>query len=392
MFYHNFKYTLKTLLRNKGLIFWTFAFPLILGTFFHLAFSDIESKESLDIIDIAVVESSDFKDNEIFNEALQELSKKDSSNQLFNITYTTKENASSLLEDSKISGYLTFKDDDVNITVKTNGINETILRFVVSEITSEKELMETIIKTNVEDSIKNNVSIDYSKITEDALNLINSTEVNIKDVTNSNISYTMIEYYTLIAMACMYGAILAIYTTNKKLANMSSAGKRTSISPAHKGKTLLASLFASYLVQILGIAILFIYTIFVLKVDYGSRLPETILLALAGSLAGLSLGVALATLLKTNENNKTGILISVTMVCCFLSGMMGITMKYVIDKNVPWLNWINPANMITDGLYSLYYYETLNRYYFNIISLLIFSFILLLMSYQGLRRQKYDSI
>ena len=55
MFLHNFKYSLKTLLRNKGLIFWTFAFPIILGTLFNLAFSDIENKETLDIIDIAIV-------------------------------------------------------------------------------------------------------------------------------------------------------------------------------------------------------------------------------------------------------------------------------------------------------------------------------------------------
>ena len=67
-------------------------------------------------------------------------------------------------------------------------------------------------------------------------------------------------------------------------------------------------------------------------------------------------------------------------------------MKYIVDKNIPILNIINPANMITDGLYSLYYYETLDRYYFNIISLIIFSCFMLALSMQSLRRQKYDSI
>ena len=87
-----------------------------------------------------------------------------------------------------------------------------------------------------------------------------------------------------------------------------------------------------------------------------------------------------------------GILIAITMLFCFLSGMMGITMKYVIDKNIPILNIINPANMITDGFYSLYYYDTLDRYYFNLISLLVFSIIALLISFFSIRRQKYDSI
>ena len=71
---------------------------------------------------------------------------------------------------------------------------------------------------------------------------------------------------------------------------------------------------------------------------------------------------------------------------------MGITLKYVIDTNIQILNIINPANMITDGFYSLYYYETLNRFWFNIASLLIYSLILILISYKKLRRQKYDSI
>ena len=46
MFINNFKYSFKVLIRNKGLIFWTFAFPILLGLFFYLAFSDIENKEN----------------------------------------------------------------------------------------------------------------------------------------------------------------------------------------------------------------------------------------------------------------------------------------------------------------------------------------------------------
>ncbi|MCI8310485.1 MAG: ABC transporter permease [Clostridia bacterium] len=98
------------------------------------------------------------------------------------------------------------------------------------------------------------------------------------------------------------------------------------------------------------------------------------------------------TVFKTNDNIKTGIVIAVTMFWCFLSGMMGITMKYIIDKNIPIINKINPASMITDGFYSLYYYDTLDRYFFNIASLLIFSTIAIIISYSSLRRQKYDSI
>lgn len=393
MFFHNFKYSLKTLLRNKGLIFWTFAFPIILGTLFNLAFSDIENKETLDIIDIAIVNNEEFKTDTYFTESFKVLSKKKKPNQLFNIKYTNLSTAQSLLKEKKITGYLLFENHEVKITVNDKGYNETILRFVVDELSSQKEMLETLTTKEITDSYKSgNQNVNYKKIYQDTLNLINSTIPKLNNISNSNLSYTMIEYYTLLAMACLYGALIAMFVTNKKIANMSSAGKRTSISPAHKKTLLLGSFLASYLVQLLGILILYLYTILVIKVDYGNNTFLVFLLLMAGSLAGLTLGVAISTILKSNENTKTGILISLTMLASFLSGMMGITMKYIIDTNIPILNKINPAAMITDGFYSLYYYSTLDRFYFNIISLLIFSVIMLFISYQGLRRDKYDSI
>lgn len=393
MFFHNFKYSLKTLLRNKGLIFWTFAFPIILGTLFNLAFSDIENKETLDIIDIAIVNNEEFKTDTYFTESFKVLSKKKEPNQLFNIKYTNLSTAQSLLKEKKITGYLLFENHEVKITVNDKGYNETILRFIVDELSSQKEMLETLTTKEMTDSYKSgNQNVNYEKIYQDTLNLINSTIPKLNNISNSNLSYTMIEYYTLLAMACLYGALIAMFVTNKKIANMSSAGKRTSISPAHKKTLLLGSFLASYLVQLLGILILYLYTILVIKVDYGNNTFLVFLLLMAGSLAGLTLGVAISTILKSNENTKTGILISLTMLASFLSGMMGITMKYIIDTNIPILNKINPAAMITDGFYSLYYYSTLDRFYFNIISLLIFSVIMLFISYQGLRRDKYDSI
>lgn len=393
MFFHNFKYSLKTLLRNKGLIFWTFAFPIILGTLFNLAFSDIENKETLDIIDIAIVNNEEFKTDTYFTESFKVLSKKKDPNQLFDTKYTDLSTAKTLLKENKITGYLLFENNDVKITVNDKGYHETILRFVVDELSSQKEMLETLTTKEITDSYKSgNQNVNYEKIYQDTLNLINSTIPKLNNISNSNLSYTMIEYYTLLAMACLYGALIAMFVTNKKIANMSSAGKRTSISPAHKKTLLLGSFLASYLVQLLGILILYLYTILVIKVDYGNNTFLVFLLLMAGSLAGLTLGVAISTILKSNENTKTGILISLTMLASFLSGMMGITMKYIIDTNIPILNKINPAAMITDGFYSLYYYSTLDRFYFNIISLLIFSVIMLFISYQGLRRDKYDSI
>lgn len=394
MFINNFKYSFKVLIRNKGLIFWTFAFPILLGLFFYLAFSDIENKENFKQIDIAVIENKEFQNDEFYKEAIKELSDKNNSSRIFNTKYVSKKEADEKLKNKKISGYLEFTNDNVNITVNSSGVNETIIKYVVSELKSDKKIMNDLVRREVIKSQNNSYDkiINYEEIYNNVIKILNENNVKLNNISNKNLSYTMIEYYTLIAMACLYGSMLSMYITNFKLANMNSVGKRTSLSPTSKTKLLLSSLLSSYLVQLIGLTLLFIFIIFVIKVDYGNNLPLVISLSLVGSLSGLTLGVFVASKFKVSEGSKIGILISVIMLGSFLSGMMGITMKYVIDKNIPIINKLNPVNMITDGLYSLYYYNTLDRYYFNIISLVIFSIIMMILSINSLRRQKYDSI
>lgn len=392
MFFHNFKYSFITLFKNKMLIFWTFAFPLILGTFFNLAFSDIEKNDTLKVFDIALVSNED-ENNKVYETIFDSLSKEGSENQLFNIEYVNLDEASSLLEKDEIVGYVII-DKDPKVVVKSNGINETILKFVTEEINNTSTILNTIVEENFNneiDSIKD-YELYYKRLYLEALQQIENAEPNINDTSSNNMSYTVIEFYTLIAMTCLYGGILGMVAINQNLANMSKNGKRVATSPSPKWLLVLSSTLASYLTQLIGILLLFIYTIFVLKVDYGTNLIHIIILTLMGSLAGLSLGIAIASTIKSDENLKTGLMVSITMVGSFLSGMMGVTLKYIVDKNIPILNLINPVNMITDGFYSLYYYDTFDRFYFNLLSLAIFSCILILISIIFLRRQKYDSI
>lgn len=391
MFFHNLKYALKTLFKNKDLIFWTFAFPLILATFFNMAFSKINEGEKLDVIPIAMVENSE-DEKEVYDKAFNNLTL-DNNEKMFDLKYLKEKEAKDFLNEDKIIGYFSLKDNKPTITIKKSGIDETIFKYVIEEIYQTSLIAKDLIESEISTNITNkNPNIDYEKITSNVYQIINDAKGDYEDISKDNIDYIMIEFYTLIAMACMYGGILAMSAINQNLANMSSKGKRVSISPTKKSITIISSLLASYITQLIGLALLYIYTIFALKVDYGNNLLYVILLSCIGSLAGLSLGLFVGSVLKKNENVKTGILISLTMTGSFFAGMFGITMKYIIDKNIPLLNRINPVNMITDGLYSLYYYDTYNRFFLNIISLLIFSIILIIISFISLRRQKYDSI
>lgn len=385
MFFHNFIYSLKVLLGNKTLIFWSFAFPIVLGFLFNLAFKDIEKNESFNTFDIAIIESPQFSDDVFYKEAYKSLSNGD--DRIFNITMTNKDDAEKMLADKEITGYLEFLDS-VSITVNQSGIYETILRFVVDEIESNKKMISTLVKDKLQTAKPNEVANIIEGIKDKVING-NATVI---DKTRDNMSYTMIEYYTLIAMSALYGGVISMYIINLKLANMGSVGKRTAVAAIKKGTLIISSLLASYLVQLVEIALIFIFTVFVLHVYYGNEIGFVILTSLVGSLAGLALGVLVATLFKTNENAKIGILIAITMLGCFLSGMMGITMKYIVDTYAPFVNMINPASLITDAFYALYYYGVNNRFIQDILSLIIISALMIILSWRGLRRQKYDAV
>lgn len=393
MFTHNFKYALKTLFRNKALIFWTFAFPIILGTFFYMAFSNITSSEKLDIINIAIIDNDEFSNSQVYKTAFNQLSDKNSDDRLFEIEYTNTDKAKELLDDDKIVAYIELVNDTPKLVFKQNGINQTIVKYVTEEISQTNDMIKNIIEEEIKQEMDSgSYNIDYEKIYKKILEITDTSDIKINNTANNNLDYTVIEFYTLIAMTCLYGGMLGMTAINQNLANMSNKGKRVSVSPTKKSTIILSSVLVSYITQLIGLILLFMYTIFVLKIDFGNNIPLVILLACVGSFTGLSMGVFIGSVVKSGEGAKIGILLAVTMVGCYLSGMMGISMKYVVDKNIPIINKLNPASMITDGFYSLYYYSTLNRYWFNIFSLLIFAFVLIILSFIGLRRQKYDSI
>lgn len=392
---HQFTYALKSLFRNKILIFWTFAFPIIMAFFFNIAFSNIVEDEKLNVFPVAIVQNQEWNQDEIFSKSFESLGEETNQDRLFSLHYVeNEEEAKKQLEEEEVTGYILLENSTPKIVVKKSGIEETIFQNVVKEIERQKTVVQDLVTSQIEEQMKQGITaIDQEKIIYEAIQAVQEQGTYTQQKNeDSHLDYTMIEYYTLIAMACLYGAILGMTVINNILANMSTKGMRVSIAPVKRVKMIISSSLAALLTQIIGVGLLFAFTILVIKVDYGERIIPIIVLALAGCLAGLSLGVLVGTTLKRKEDTKMGILVAVTMLGCFFSGMMGITMKYIIDTTVPFINKINPASMITDGFYALYYYSGLERYWFNIISLVIFSILLIVISSIALRRQKYDSI
>ncbi|MDF2939004.1 MAG: transporter permease [Paenibacillaceae bacterium] len=380
MFSHIFIVRMKCLLRNKELMFWTLLFPLLLATFFNMAFSGLNSAEAFKPIDAAVINDAGYKQDISFQQTLTAVSGGDS--RIFNLKeVSTREEAEQLLESGGIEGYFSV-DGTLALTVNKSGLNPSIMKSFADQYQQTASAVGQILKTNPQ-ALQNGLLQDMGLSREYV------TEVAASGAAPNNV---LNYFYSLIAMACFYGSFFGLQEVTDIQANLSARAARINMSPVHKLKAFVAGLSAALVIQFAEMLILLAYLSFALHIDFGPRTGYVLLTAFVGCILGLSFGSLISAAVKKSEGLKTAILISVTMVGTFLSGMMMLNMKYIISQNVPILSYLNPVNLLTDAFYSLYYYDSLDRYLLNLGLMGVFAAVFCLGTYAIIRRRKYASL
>lgn len=377
--WHIFVYRLKCLLRDKESLFWPMVFPLILAMFFQLAFSNLNKGEIFQTIELAVVENEDLQNEPYLKTALAQASVGES--KLFHLTFTSQAEAEKLLQENAVSGYLEVTGKQVKLFVNDTGIRQSIIKSFLDNYLQTAATVNTILAKNPQKP-------------EQLLSRLSERRQFVAEVSgtsaepNSILNY----FYTLIAMACFYGGFLGLNEVSRIEANLSPLAARVNIAPVHKLKAFLAGFGASWLLHLTEMFILLCFLRYVLQIDFGPKSFYVVLTTIIGSFAGLSFGTFISALVKKAENMKIAILFTVTMTGCFLAGMMYAEIKYLVSRHVPVLAYLNPVNLLTDAYYSLYYYDTLNRYLQNLSVLIIFALLFCLGTYLIIRRRKYASL
>lgn len=385
MFWHNYKYALKTLVKNKSLVFWTLAFPFILAIFFNLAFSRLHDYDVFEPFDIAVVRDDAYENDKVFSEAFSSLTSGDE--KLFEANYTSREEADKLLDEEKVEGVVYIEDGKAHVKIKKNGTNQTVLKMATEQVSQSAGMISDIAIAEAERSTG---TVNQLEIYMKAVEIVQNAEPKIKDDSHV-MNVVSIEFFTLIAMACMQGAMLSTEMLNRCLPNLSHRGKRVAIAPTKKSRVILSNTLAGYTMLLVSVILLILFMRFVLDVDFGNHTWPIMALAAVGSLTATMMGMLLAVAFKMNDNAKQVVVLSVTMVGCLFAGMFG-GMKIIFDEACPWMNKINPVGLITDGFYSLLYYEDMTRFIVNVVSLLVIASIFFVLSVRSLRRARYDSI
>lgn len=375
-------YRWKRLIRDKANTFWILLFPIILGTFFHIAFSNAAASENMETIPVAVILSDD-----AYGDALQSTcdSLATGEEPFLDVTYCDEEKATALLEDKEIVGIIT-SGKQVTLTVSGNMTNQSMMQSILESFVNEYNMYQTVL-IDIAENHPEQLQTAVSEMTND-IEYNETASLSRNPDQNPLTQY----FYNLLAMTCLFTAVGGVSVACDNQANLSDLAMRRSISPTHKLKTIVGELIASVLYEFVFNLVGFAYLALVLKIDLTSRLPLTLLTMFLGCAVGTTLGFCIGCIGRMDRGSKQGLVFAVTMPLCFLSGLMFGNMMILIENHVPILNRINPASLLTDCFYRLSQYHTLTRYACNMITLVILSIAFCLLGFFMTRRKKYAQL
>ncbi len=370
------KYNIIVKFRDFNVIFWPLFFPIILGTLFYFAFGNMDGEDFV-TIPVAVVMEED-ENNEGFAAFLEEMQAGEEP--LIEVEEMKEEDATQALESQKVDGIF-YAGESPSLTVAAVGMKESVLQSLLESYTEGKRTVEKIASEHPE-----GLGAAVRELS-DYKDMVRQVSLGGKTI-NGNSQF----FYALIAMACMYGCFIGFGSAITLQANLSPLAARRCITPTHKLKLVFSEMLASFGIHFLNVVILLLYLKYILGMEFDGEIPKMLLVILVGSMLGVSMGIFVSSAGRLGEGIKIGILLGISMVCSFLSGLMEGTMKDIIERHCPIINRINPAALISDAFYCINVYDDPARYSRNLITLVCMALALTVGAFLIIRRERYDSI
>lgn len=370
------KYSFLAKIRDFSLVFWPLVFPLVLTTAMYFSIGQMEESD-FETIPAAIVTQS-AGEEDVFQEYLETM--RDDKEALINVRPMAEEEAVTALENGDIEGIF-YSREEPSLTVGGKGLAQSILQMILESYTEGKQTLEDVAEMHPEgmEAAARQMS-DYGSVTE---------EVSLGGrTTNTTAQF----FYAMIGMACLYGCFIGYRSAMELQANLSTLAARRCVSPVHRMRWILSETAVSFGIHFVNMLVLLAYMKYILRLEFAGSYAAMLPVVIIGSMIGVTMGIFITSIGKTGEGVKIGIMISVSMVMSFLAGMMNADVKNAVDRNVPLLNRINPAALISDALYCLNVYDAPARYMQDIVILSVICVILLAGTFLIVRRERYGSI
>lgn len=368
MFFQIFKYRIKCMLGDKGGTFWMVAFPLLMSVLFYLCFQNIGDTKVEDIPVTVIGENAEF------------MTAAEGSG-LFTFVEADEQNAKQKLDAGEIDAIITL-DDTITIELATNGIYQSITKF----------FLDTYIQRT--STIVNIVSENPAVLTNGFMDTLDEQREFSEEVpmNGNNMNVVVIYFYALIAMTVIMCGTLSIDNISNIQANQSDLACRNAVAPTNKLKSFTAMSAATMVFHFASTMLLFVVLKFVYNIDFGERIGLVILTAFVGCFAGIMFGALISAIVKKSTGIKLAIILSFSIFGAFCGGLMSSDIKYMITSYCPILNYIMMPALVSDSLYVLYFYESLDRYFLNMGILAAIGVVCCAATYLVLSKQRFKSL
>ena len=348
---------------------------------------------SFDPVPTAVVVDEAY-DGSAFAEVVGQLGKAGDDQLLDVREYATSDEARNALSEGEVRGVLSVDKGGTPkliVSPDSNGlgveqISRTILETVATTYVRNADVVAALAQEDP-------MALADPERVADALASGDATER--VSLTHAQPSQAVRYYYALLGMAALFCGQVGMLAICEAQPNLSALGARRALGATSRGKTLAATLAASWLISFACLIVAFLYIRFAVGIDFSGREGACIGALAMAALFATALGTLLGSLPKIGWGIKTGLLTGLTCLLSLFAGLYGepcMNLADSIARDYPLLAAINPAKVITDMFYSLYYYDSFVPFVQKIGLLLAMTAVLFAVSALFVRRQRYASI
>ena len=379
-----------SLVRDKALLVWVLAFPIIMTCIFMGMFSGIEDAYTAVGSTLGVVRDESYTAAIGLDETIQAISDASSDQHICDVTYyESAAEAKAAADAGEVDAYLTVDGEGtprLNVThagIAENGsLPTSFLVEVLDFYLHARNAVEKVAVTRPELLATGDAQ---SAFTGNAVQTVQLSAT--KNPPSADARY----YYALLAMAAGMGATAAMESVRRLLPTAGPLGARQTLAAVPRWRMLVGALLGAWLCQLACLLAATLFMWGVAGVPFGDNVPGVV-----GALAASSLmACAAGALCGTVTHMETGMISGITCLLSLFTGLYGTASQQLADSieaTAPALAHANPLWQTTNCFYSLLYYDTPSAFLESFVALLIMALVFLALASMRMRRTSYDHL
>lgn len=293
-----FTTTVRTLLHTPSAVVWTLVFPIVLATVFNFMFEPLRAQESVEAIDVAVVDDDAWRASP-FSQVIDALATQDEP-LLRAIPVDSTKDARSLVKDGQADGAFSVQSNGEPLLVlaptdtssdSSHSINRAILQTVLTSYLQNQSLVANVAQSDP-------AALENASAIEAALS--QTVDVAQVSLTRAQPDAMVRFYYALLGMASIFAAQLAEQSVWRLQPTASAEGARRAVSGTSRMRQLVPTIAGCWAVSTAFLAIAFGYICLTAHIDFAGREPLCLIGIAAASLLSCGLGALVGSLPRSH--------------------------------------------------------------------------------------------